>query len=300
MITETPAKKTKAKAQPKEKLAKPSVEPTPAPSEEEEIIRCICGEYEEEEDIERDMICCDRCSAWQHNDCMGLTFAKGEEPDEYFCEQCKPENHPVLLEKISRGEKPWEEAAERRRIEAEEKKASRRKKGKKGGRRGRQSEVKVEMSTPARAAPSTTPAPTPTPAPVAAPAPAPAPAAAPPPPPAPAPTPSPAAEAPAIEAPAAAPAKGPSPAKAPTPAKEPTPEKNGHTPEAPPASAQKRKFEEHQEAPTAEAVRSLFLFWLDHACLTLILMIGTKTQAAEDLTPSRHPNTSPRTGSSEG
>ncbi|PYI36597.1 hypothetical protein BP00DRAFT_110489 [Aspergillus indologenus CBS 114.80] len=264
MITETPAKKTKAKAQPKEKSAKPSVEPTPAPSEEEEIIRCICGEYEEEEDVERDMICCDRCSAWQHNDCMGLTFAKGEEPDEYFCEQCKPENHPVLLEKISRGEKPWEEAAERRRIEAEEKKASRRKKGKKGGRRGRQSEAKVETSTPARAAASTTPAPTPTPAPVAAPAPTPAPAAAAaPPPPASAPTPSPAAEAPATEAAAAeapateaaaaAPAKEPSPAKAPTPAKEPTPEKNGHTPEAPPASAQKRKFEEHQEAPTAEA-----------------------------------------------
>ncbi|KAF7587775.1 hypothetical protein BBP40_006735, partial [Aspergillus hancockii] len=84
LIPETPAKKSKSKAQPKEKAPKPSVEPTPAPSEEEEIIRCICGEYEEEEDVERDMICCDQCSAWQHNDCMGLTFAKGEEPDEYF------------------------------------------------------------------------------------------------------------------------------------------------------------------------------------------------------------------------
>ncbi|PWY83739.1 hypothetical protein BO94DRAFT_566888 [Aspergillus sclerotioniger CBS 115572] len=142
MITETPAKKTKAKAQPKEKPPKPSIEPTPAPSEEEEIIRCICGEYEEEEDVERDMICCDRCSAWQHNDCMGLTYAKGEEPDEYFCEQCKPENHQVLLQKIALGEKPWEDAAEKRRKEAEEKKASRRRKSKKGGRRGRPSEPK--------------------------------------------------------------------------------------------------------------------------------------------------------------
>ncbi|PYH93037.1 hypothetical protein BO71DRAFT_8837 [Aspergillus ellipticus CBS 707.79] len=149
MITETPSKKTKIKAQPKEKTTtKPSVEPTPAPSEEEEIIRCICGEYEEEEDVERDMICCDRCSAWQHNDCMGLTFAKGEEPDEYFCEICKPENHKILLDKIAQGEKPWEEVAERRRREAEEKKASRRRKSKKGGRRGRPSESKpVEPRT---------------------------------------------------------------------------------------------------------------------------------------------------------
>ncbi|RAK96144.1 putative PHD finger domain protein [Aspergillus ibericus CBS 121593] len=155
MITETPAKKSKAKAQPKEKPPKPSVEPTPAPSEEEEIIRCICGEYEEEEDVERDMICCDRCSAWQHNDCMGLTYAKGEEPDEYFCEQCKPENHPVLLHKIALGEKPWEEAAEKRRKEAEEKKASRRRKSKKGGRRGRPSEPKSRASEPKTSEPKT-------------------------------------------------------------------------------------------------------------------------------------------------
>lgn len=137
MVTETPAKKSKAKAQSKdksEKPPKPSVEPTPAVSEEEEIIRCICGEYEEEEDIERDMICCDQCSAWQHNDCMGLTFAKGEEPDEYFCELCRPENHKVLLDKIARGEKPWEEAAEKRRQQAEEKKAARRRKGRKAKR----------------------------------------------------------------------------------------------------------------------------------------------------------------------
>ncbi|KAL2822832.1 transcription factor S-II, central domain-containing protein [Aspergillus cavernicola] len=159
MISETPSKKSKAKAHAKDK-SKTSAEPTPTPSEHEEIIRCICGEYEEEEDVERDMICCDDCSAWQHNDCMGLTFAKGEEPDQYFCEQCKPENHKVLLEKIARGEKPWEEAAEKRLKDAEELKQSRRKKGKKGGRRGRPSEAKTETSTPARTTaprPSVTP-----------------------------------------------------------------------------------------------------------------------------------------------
>ncbi|KAE8376238.1 transcription factor S-II, central domain-containing protein [Aspergillus bertholletiae] len=227
LIPETPAKKPKSKTQPKEKPQKPSVEPTPAPSEEDEIIRCICGEYEEEEDIERDMICCDRCSAWQHNDCMGLTFAKGEEPDEYFCEICKPENHKVLLDKIARGEKPWEEAAEKRRKEAEEKKASRRRKGKKGGRRGRPSEPKpepkpepkTEASTPARTAASLTPAPAPASTPAAAPAP-------------PAPT---------------APLTSPAP-----PSVTPVTEKNGAAPDARSASAQKRKFSEHQDVSTPE------------------------------------------------
>lgn len=154
--TDAPAKKGKGKAQ-KDKTSKASAEPAPGPSEgeEEEIIRCICGQYEEEEDVERDMICCDQCSAWQHNDCMGLTFAKGEEPDEYYCEQCKPENHKVLLDKIAKGEKPWEEAAERRRREAEEKK-SKKKKGKKGGRKSQ---------TPARTGTSATPGPGPSPAP---------------------------------------------------------------------------------------------------------------------------------------
>ncbi|KAL3465934.1 transcription factor S-II, central domain-containing protein [Aspergillus heterothallicus] len=231
MIPETPAKKSKAKAQPKEKNPKPSAEPTPAPSEEEEIIRCICGEYEEEEDIERDMICCDSCSAWQHNDCMGLTFAKGEEPDQYFCEQCKPEDHPVLLERMARGEKPWEEVAERRRKEAEEMKAARRRKGKKGRKGGRQSEVKAETATPARvAAPRASATPSETPV-------------------AKAPTPAP----PAPQAPPAAtatPTPTPTPAAAPTPT--PAPEKNDHAASERRASSQKRKFSEHQDAPTPE------------------------------------------------
>lgn len=166
-LPDDPAKKGKSKS-PKEKSAKLSAEPTPGPSEaegdEEEIIRCICGEYEEEEDVERDMICCDQCSAWQHNDCMGLTFAKGQEPDQYYCEQCRPENHTTLLAKINAGEKPWEKLAEKRRQEAEEKK-SKRKKGKKGGRKGRPSESRTDASTPARTAPSTTPGPSGSPAP---------------------------------------------------------------------------------------------------------------------------------------
>jgi hypothetical protein len=165
---DAPGKKGKSKS-PKERSAKLSAEPTPGPSEgegeEEEIIRCICGEYEEEEDVERDMICCDQCSAWQHNDCMGLTFRKGQEPDQYYCEQCRPENHKSLLAKIAAGEKPWEQLAEKRRQEAEEKK-SKRKKGKKGtARKGRLSESRTDVGTPVRTATSTTPGPHESPAP---------------------------------------------------------------------------------------------------------------------------------------
>ncbi|OAL61864.1 hypothetical protein A7C99_6434 [Trichophyton rubrum] len=138
-----PQNKRKSKGQGKGQKQS-SNEPTPPVlNEEDEIIRCICGEYEEEEDVERDMICCDKCAAWQHNDCMGLVFPKGEEPAEYFCERCKPENHRELLDKISRGEKPWEEAAAKRAQEAEERK-SRKKKGGKRGKKGRQSDVKPE------------------------------------------------------------------------------------------------------------------------------------------------------------
>ncbi|KAK2824763.1 hypothetical protein FQN49_007500 [Arthroderma sp. PD_2] len=141
---EPPQSKRKGKGQGKGQKQS-SNEPTPpASNEEDEIIRCICGEYEEEEDVERDMICCDKCAAWQHNDCMGLAFPKGEEPAEYFCEKCKPENHKELLAKINRGEKPWEEAATKRAQEAEERKA-RKKKGGKRGKKARQSDVKSEQ-----------------------------------------------------------------------------------------------------------------------------------------------------------
>lgn len=158
MVADAPMKRAKSKSFSKDKSSKPSAEPTPGPSDdEEELIRCICGQYEEEEDVERDMICCDQCSAWQHNDCMGLSFPKGQEPDQYFCEGCKPENHKDLLERIAQGEKPWEEVAERRRKEAEDKKSTRRKRGRKGGRRGRPSESKTETSTPARSVKGQTP-----------------------------------------------------------------------------------------------------------------------------------------------
>ena len=88
------------------------------------------------------MICCEKCEAWQHNECMEVSENDDELPEKYFCELCRPRDHKDLLAKISRGEKPWEERAREREREEEERKA-RKGKGKKG-RRGRPSAAKKD------------------------------------------------------------------------------------------------------------------------------------------------------------
>ena len=52
--------------------------------QDDSVTRCIC-------DFTHDdgyMICCDKCSVWQHVICMGLD--KNNIPDEYLCEKCSP------------------------------------------------------------------------------------------------------------------------------------------------------------------------------------------------------------------
>lgn len=38
---------------------------------------------------------CDICSVWQHGGCMGL-IDENNLPEEYYCEQCKPELHRII------------------------------------------------------------------------------------------------------------------------------------------------------------------------------------------------------------
>lgn len=87
------------------------------------------------------MICCDKCSAWQHNGCMGLE--EDYQPETYFCEQCRPQDHKDLLAAMARGEKPWEEALKRRQAEEKGKK-----KGKKGRKSGGTRTSEVPASSP--------------------------------------------------------------------------------------------------------------------------------------------------------
>lgn len=161
-VSDTPVPKPRGKA--KGSKAAKQVSATPPPDDADAIIRCICGCVEEDEDDERVMIICDKCDAWQHNECMEVSENTEELPDQYFCELCKPEDHRQLLAKVARGEKPWEERARQREIEEAERKARRRKGGKKG-KKGRASEVKADDSKT-----NGTPATTPTKKPVATPA----------------------------------------------------------------------------------------------------------------------------------
>ena len=101
------------------------------PEEEDAIIRCICGYVEEDKDDDRAMICCDKCLAWQHNTCMGVSDDEDLIPDDYFCEQCKPENHQETLDAIARGEKIWEQRAVEKEREEQEKKSRKKKGGRK-------------------------------------------------------------------------------------------------------------------------------------------------------------------------
>jgi hypothetical protein len=130
--------------------------------EEDAIIRCVCGD---QRDIRgRQMICCDSCTAWQHNKCLGLPEGDFWEGKDYYCEQCKPEDHVELLAAMARGERPWA-----------------RKKGSKP--KPRPSDVKPEgtsekaatpqQSTPSQSAPAPAEATTPTPAPISVPTPEP-------------------------------------------------------------------------------------------------------------------------------
>jgi hypothetical protein len=111
--------------------------------EDDSIIRCVCGATADDEGWP--MICCDRCEAWQHNLCMGISERDEELPEKYYCEVCKPAAHRELLGAMKRGERPW---AARKAERIEEERRKRQKKGK-GSRKSGVSAV----GTPAKGTP---------------------------------------------------------------------------------------------------------------------------------------------------
>ncbi|KAI0164107.1 hypothetical protein GGR57DRAFT_275819 [Xylariaceae sp. FL1272] len=111
--------------------------------EDDEIIRCICGATsQDDDDANEPWIACDKCGAWQHNVCVGMSVFQEDLTKDYFCEQCAPQDHKETFEAIKRGEKPWED---RRQKYEDEKK---RKKG------GKKAKAKRVSDTKDRASPS--------------------------------------------------------------------------------------------------------------------------------------------------
>ncbi|KAL7941369.1 SPOC domain-containing protein [Trichoderma barbatum] len=106
----------------------------------EEVIRCVCGATEQDEDSGEAWISCETCFVWQHNVCVGVSSYEDEIPDHYWCEECKPENHRELLDAIARGEKLWEE---RRKAHEEETERKKKRGGRKRGKRG--SDIREEL-----------------------------------------------------------------------------------------------------------------------------------------------------------
>uniref|UniRef100_A0A4W3IYA5 Lysine methyltransferase 2E (inactive) n=1 Tax=Callorhinchus milii TaxID=7868 RepID=A0A4W3IYA5_CALMI len=49
-----------------------------------DVTRCICG-FTHDDGY---MICCDKCSVWQHIDCMGID--RQHIPETYLCDRCQP------------------------------------------------------------------------------------------------------------------------------------------------------------------------------------------------------------------
>ena len=121
---------------------------------EEEIIRCVCGATEQDEDQGEPWIACDQCGVWQHNICMGMSQYKEDLPNAYFCELCRPQNHKELLEAVKKGEKLWE--ARRQAYEEEKTKKKETGKGKRGPKKG-----KGKRSSEPRAPSKSSPAPEP-------------------------------------------------------------------------------------------------------------------------------------------
>jgi len=88
-------------------------------------VRCICGEPDPPAGTSA-FIACDTCEAWQHSVCLGEALEEAEQPDNYYCEQCAPEDHVETVQALGRGERIWET---RHKIFQNEKKMGKSRKG---------------------------------------------------------------------------------------------------------------------------------------------------------------------------
>lgn len=124
--------------EPKKKASKKAKKPEKVESEEEpatEVIRCVCGATETNDDEEDPWIACDNCDAWQHNICVGISRFEEDSPDNYKCELCDPTFplHKELLDGMKKGKKLWEERRKKANQLLVQEKQAKKKGGKKKG-----------------------------------------------------------------------------------------------------------------------------------------------------------------------
>ncbi|KAF2091602.1 hypothetical protein K490DRAFT_31769 [Saccharata proteae CBS 121410] len=137
-LPDTPVPK-RAKGQTK-KAKEPEPAPEPEDGGEDAIIRCICGSVDDEGG--RMMVCCEQCDAWQHNDCMGIAEDEASLAElQYYCEQCRPEDHVDTVQALQDGVTIWET-----RLQEKQDRKNKSKKGKKASRKSRVSEVRTTMA----------------------------------------------------------------------------------------------------------------------------------------------------------
>ncbi|TDL25956.1 hypothetical protein BD410DRAFT_895425 [Rickenella mellea] len=71
-------------------------------NEDGSITRCVCG-GNIDEDIDADfMIQCEKCYVWQHGVCMGFQSEEEIPKGDYYCEECRPEEHVELLKMLQK------------------------------------------------------------------------------------------------------------------------------------------------------------------------------------------------------
>lgn len=102
-LEQTPEPKKKSTKKSKKAAAKEE-----EGDEDEDPIRCVCGATSSPPDDPDPWVGCDKCRAWQHNVCVGISTFEEDVPEVYLCEQCGPEFHKPLLEAMKKGLKLWE------------------------------------------------------------------------------------------------------------------------------------------------------------------------------------------------
>lgn len=66
--------------------------------EEGAVTRCVCGNHAPN----GFMLQCEDCAVWQHGVCVGISHVRAS-PKHYFCEMCRPENHPYSTNSLLSG-----------------------------------------------------------------------------------------------------------------------------------------------------------------------------------------------------